>query len=76
MLYTLITLQNPMYLTYIRLAVAPSAVRIICLLVLTNDTVQYIRPKSPFRAGFSNLLISIPQRSVSKSVKGTTHKSA
>ena len=33
MFYTLITLQNPMSITYNRDVVAPSAVRIVCLLV-------------------------------------------
>ena len=33
MLYTLITLQNPMSMTYTRDVFAPSAVRIVCLLV-------------------------------------------
>jgi hypothetical protein len=65
-----------MPLTYTRGVVAPSAVRIVCLLVWTKDMVHYIHPKSPFRASFSNLLISIPLVFLRESVKSTTHKSA
>jgi hypothetical protein len=72
----LITLQKSyVYNVYPRV-VAPSAVRIVCLLVWTKDVVQYIHPKSPFRDSFSNLLISIPQISVSESVKCATQKRA